>query len=318
MQNNDSYVDSGGGISLYNTKATLINNTITNNKSETGKSILSLTQRGGGISIGGSCAVALKNNIIVGNYTYNKNGVVDTNSKYNNVAIPNVTESINNIGIDNGNAIDPDDVLNTFGTTTPELRENESSITAGDIRWQGSNNNGYSIIETVPILPSDGSVVSGLAHNAAGTPLLPQGQRGFTRHSLNSDTGSIEAMYVKFDGNGSTWSKPQMGDYDGTEYYKGIDPNAILKVSYVYGTLVAEDPPTTRYDATSRFKEWNTQLDGLGTSYKTGSTFTITGDTILYSIFAPINKVVYDGNGNLAVWPLLILKITFSLILQQF
>ena len=253
LQPNDKYFDFGGGISLYNTKTTLINNTITRNRSETGNSIDGTTQRGAGISTGGTSAVALKNNIIVGNETYNKNGEVDTSSNFHNVAIPNITENINNIGIDNGTAIDPNDVVNTFGTITPELKNNGSGKTAGDIRWQGGTNNGYKVINTVPILPSDGSTVEGLAQNAAGVPLLPQGQRGFTRDLLNSDIGAIEAIWVKFDGNGAHWDKLGMSNYYGTEYYAGQDPNAILKVSYVDGTIVAEDAPTELSNPTLRF-----------------------------------------------------------------
>ena len=37
----------------------------------------------------------------------------------------------------------------------------------------------------------------------------------------------------------------------------------------------------------STFTEWNTQSDGLGTSYQPGDTFIITADTILYAIYIP-------------------------------
>ena len=46
------------------------------------------------------------------------------------------------------------------------------------------------------------------------------------------------------------------------------------------------------------FTGWNTQADGLGTSYDPGSTFTMTGNTTLYALWAQNHTVTFLGNGS--------------------
>jgi hypothetical protein len=80
------------------------------------------------------------------------------------------------------------------------------------------------------------------------------------------------------------------------------DPDPTYTVTYDVNRLVGQ-PPTdpvlyppgftvtvlgnTGSPPIGAFTEWNTQSDGLGTSYQPGDTFIINANTILYAISAP-------------------------------
>lgn len=83
-----------------------------------------------------------------------------------------------------------------------------------------------------------------------------------------------------------------------TVTYKSNTPSAAVKEQTFYpGSSIADAEALgfTSEDG-KRFKEWNTEADGSGTAYKSGSTPALTGNLTLYAQWANFKKVTYIIN----------------------
>ena len=221
----------GGGAMEVDTKATVIfeNNTIIKNTALRGNGIIG--NAGGGIAMTGAGKASLKNNIISGNKDdyYNTN----TTDIYPVITSTSWTSKT-------GTNIIGEPLVNIFGLDDPKPIA-YGSKKAGDPRWDGTNENLYSVIRTIPILPNDKSLVdilpSGLADdtvdNSTLSDLLNKDQNDNTRITANdgfSDSGSIEILWVRFNANGGNWKDLGENDYVGTDYYNLEDG----KTTYYY------------------------------------------------------------------------------------
>lgn len=165
------------------TKATVIfeNNTIIKNTALRGNGIIG--NAGGGIAMTGAGKASLKNNIISGNKDdyYNTN----TTDIYPVITSTSWTSKT-------GTNIIGEPLVNIFGLDDPKPIA-YGSKKAGDPRWDGTNENLYSVIRTIPILPNDKSLVdilpSGLADdtvdNSTLSDLLNKDQNDNTRITAN-------------------------------------------------------------------------------------------------------------------------------------
>lgn len=88
------------------------------------------------------------------------------------------------------------------------------------------------------------------------------------------------------------------GTQSSTVTYNSNTPSAAVKTQTFYpGSSIADAEALgfTSEDG-KRFKEWNTQANGSGTAYKSGSTPALTGDLTLYAQWANFKKVTYIIN----------------------
>ncbi|WP_075556638.1 T9SS type A sorting domain-containing protein [Parabacteroides timonensis] len=222
----------GGGAIEVDTKATVIfeNNTVIKNIALKGTATSG--NAGGGISVYGSGKATLRNNIISGNEsTYSYSG-----------GYPDIYPAITSASWTSktGRNIIGEPLVNIFGLADPKPIA-YGNKKAGDPRWDGTNENLYSVIRTIPILPNDKSLVdilpSGLADdtvdNSTLSDLLNKDQNDNTRITANddfSDSGSIEILWVRFNANGGNWKDLGENNYVGTDYYNLEDG----KTTYYY------------------------------------------------------------------------------------
>jgi len=90
-----------------------------------------------------------------------------------------------------------------------------------------------------------------------------------------------------------------------TVTYKSNTPSAAVKEQTFYpGSSIADAEALgfTSEDG-KRFKEWNTEANGSGTAYKSGSTPALTGNLTLYAQWANFKKVTYIINIESAADP---------------
>ncbi len=80
--------------------------------------------------------------------------------------------------------------------------------------------------------------------------------------------------------------------------YNSNNTNADSKNHVFYEGSVLADAEALGFagDGNKRFKEWNTQANGSGTSYKAGESVTLTKDITLYAQWAEFTKVTYAVN----------------------
>lgn len=222
----------GGGAIEVDTKAvvTFENNTIVKNTALKGTATSG--NAGGGISVYGSGKATLRNNIISGNEsTYSYSG-----------GYPDIYPAITSTSWTSktGTNIIGEPLINIFGLTDPKPIA-YGSKKAGDPRWNGTNENYYGVIKTIPILPNDKSLAdilpSGLADdtvdNSTLSDLLGKDQNDNTRIIADdgfSDSGAVEILWVRFNANGGNWENLGENNYAGTDYYNLEDG----KTTYYY------------------------------------------------------------------------------------
>ena len=67
---------------------------------------------------------------------------------------------------------------------------------------------------------------------------------------------------------------------------------------YLPGSTVTVLSSTGFVNAGNKFDGWNSQANGLGSTYTIGSTFSILADTTLYATWSPVFTVTYQANGS--------------------
>lgn len=296
------------------TVSTLTNNTFYGNKST--KYILSVADSGGVVQLSLDTVGHFKNNTFIGNSTSSsgthgqgsavgqhidsansgvrptatfQNNIMigngGTNNAYRNVNITNATDLGGNVGYDNGTALAASVTANAVFGSSPQP---QSYSSVGKDGYKGP-------LSTVAILPNDG--ISGLADNVAGAPVLSRDARGYARDSANSDAGSMEIKFVRFDANGGAWSGLSSLTYSGSKYY--ADETASTGYFLVTNpggsiSVLTGDLPT---NGTKTFDGWYTEA--IGGTKVTGST--AAKDQTLYAHWtdaAVQYTITYDGNGS--------------------
>jgi len=69
---------------------------------------------------------------------------------------------------------------------------------------------------------------------------------------------------------------------------------------YLPGSTVTVLSSTGFVNTGNKFDGWNSQANGLGSTYTIGSTFSILADTTLYATWSPVFTVTYDKNASAA------------------
>ena len=129
-----------------------------------------------------------------------------------------------------------------------------------------------------------------LADNPNGTVVI----HGFIKQSA-LPTAPTQAAVSALIGKGVQFidsnGKPQIQKYSVT-YDKGAAASGTVPTDssspYAYGTTVTAKTNSGSLvgpTGTTTFDKWNTKADGSGTAISAGSTFVITGDTVLYAQF---------------------------------
>ncbi len=149
-----------------------------------------------------------------------------------------------------------------------------------------------------------GSTVTVLGDS--GSPLLAK--TGFAFDGWNTQANGLGISYVE--GNTFTigantilyakWIPTYTVVYDGNTNTSGISP-ADGSSPYASGstvTILGNSGSPVLAKTGYIFDGWNTQANGLGTSYVEGNTFTIEANTIIYAKWRRTYTVLYNGNTN--------------------
>lgn len=301
----------GGAIEFFGTTATVAFSTFALNVAERGKLMIGVSQRGAAVSSYGSGTdwpaqpLTLGHNVFVDNYVTKSDGTPDLNNRWAHVyasggvaAPPEPEESVgelrgvmeSNVGVDAGVVVDRS-IVNSpavFGVDTPAVSDNRSPVRAGDPRWSGdAAAKGYATPGTIPLLPRDGDLVSGLADGiAASEGFATVDARGFPQDAPLADAGATQSAWLRFDANGGSWSGLTAGPFDGTRYVDPASPALnVWGVAPIGLDIPFESAPTEAPSAGLEFQGWNTAADGSGTAYPAdaGALASTAGNRVLYA-----------------------------------
>ncbi len=174
-------------------------------------------QRGGAIA-GSGYATNLsggrfKNNILIANTSASLH-------PFDNVSNGNGQDLGGNLGYDNG-VLTTETMTKVFGNYPVVFGANMSAKKAG---YQDN----MITIPTLPIAPQKD------ADEIVAVPsIVIDDQRGFSRSTLPNDSGAVEIDWIKYDANGGNFTLNEISQYDGTEYYEGIDPTIYYRIGYI-------------------------------------------------------------------------------------
>ena len=118
------------------------------------------------------------------------------------------------------------------------------------------------------------------------------------RSFWNPDTQYVEWYVIKYQGNDSAWhidgvvrNRDKVNlDYNGNGNTAGLAPDG---KQYTPGTEVTVSDQNTLQKTGYDFAEWNTAVDGSGTSYKPGDKITLQESITLYAQWNPKNSTGY-------------------------
>lgn len=283
----DDTISNGGAIQFYSNGSlfegrkavvNLENNSFIKNKAK---------YRGGAIA-GSGYATNMsgsnsKNNIFVGN-------ISTIYENYNNVDQPsNVGENLGgNIGFDNGTKsnITIEDV---FGKSEVALVDNYSGIKAG-------YEEDRIVIPSIPIAPEL------LADEVADSTNYDKDQRELPRTGGNTDVGSVEISWIKYDANGGTFALPELTHYNGIKYYEGTNTNKYYDVNYIdANNKIKSKEDLNLLKGDENFLGWSTNPDAISpdVQYKEGKEIThLPENLVLYAVWKKDGGSTGGGGGG--------------------